>query len=105
MTDAEDRRMRYLREKSARLGPMLDGCLQTKRNRVVNKDGGYHTSPEHYQFQYRGSNGKPRWKSVPRKHCAEVRRLIARGSEYRSIEREYAALMTEITLADILKND
>lgn len=106
MTDAEEMRMRDLREKSGMLGPMLDGCLQTKRNKVVNKDGSDHISPEHHQFQYRDPNGKLRWKSIPRKHCAEVRRMIARGAEYRSIEREYSALVTEATLADIgKKND
>lgn len=106
MTDADEKRIRDLREKSGRLGPMLDGCLQTKRNRVVNKDGSEHISPEHYQFQYRGPKGKLRWKSIPRKHCAEVRRMIARGGEYRNIEREYAALVTEATLVNIgKKND
>lgn len=105
MADTKERQIRELREKEGRLGPMLDGCLQTKRNRVANQDGDEHISPEHYQFQYRGPDGKQRWKSIPSKHCAEVRRMIARGREYRRIEREYAALVTEATLADVGKKN
>jgi hypothetical protein len=81
--------------------PMLDGWLQTKRNKVVNKDGTEHTSPEHYQCQYRGPDGRQRRKSIPRRHCGEVRRMIARGREYRRIEREYTTLFTEYTLANV----
>jgi len=106
MTDANEARIRELRDKAAGFGAMLDGCLQTKRNRVANKDGGTHTSPEHYQFQYRGPDGKTRWKSVPGQHCGEIRRLIKKGREYRRIEREYAALVSEATLSGIgKKND
>jgi len=105
MADTKERRIRDLREKVGSVGPMLDGCLQVKRNRVANKDGTEHMSPEHYQIQYRGPDGKQRWKSIPRKHCAEIRRMIARGHEYKRIEREYAALVTESTLADIGKKN
>ena len=85
---------------------MLEGCLQTKRNKVAKKDGSTHTSPMHYQFQYRGADGKMHWKSVPREHCGEIRRLIERGRRYRLLEREYAALVNEATLANIgKKND
>ncbi len=105
MTDTKVKRIRELREKVGAMEPMLDGCLQTKRNKVANKDGITHTSPEHYQFQYRGPDGKQRWKSIPPKHCGEVRRMIARGREYRRIEREYIALVTEATLADVGKKN
>ena len=105
MTDGSEARIRELRAKAAGVGAMLDGCLQVKRNRVANKDGSTHTSPEHYQFQYRDADGRLRWKSVPGRHCGEVRRLIAKGREYRRIEREYAALVNEATLGDIGKKN
>lgn len=105
MTSQNQARIRELRAKASASGPMLDGCLQVKRNKVVNKDGSAHTSPEHYQFQYRGADGKLRWKNVARQHCGEVRRLIAKGRAYRRIEREYAALVNEATLADIGKKN
>jgi len=103
MTGGNETRISELRTKAAGLGAMLDGCLQVKRNRVVNKDGSAHTSPEHYQFQYRGADGRLRWKSVPGQHCGKGRRLIAKGREYRRVEREYAALVSEDTLAGLGK--
>ena len=105
MTNVTETRIRELRAKAGGFGAMLDGCLQTKKNRVANRDGGTHVSPEHYQFQYRGADGKMRWKSVPRKHCGEVRRLIDKGREYKRIEREYAALVNEATLAGLGKKN
>ena len=105
MADKIEKRISELRARAEGFGAMLDGCLQTKRNRVANKDGGTHTSPEHYQFQYRGPDGKTRWKSVPSRHCGEIRRLIKKGREYRRVEREYAALVNEASLADIGKKN
>ena len=105
MTEGNETRIKELRSKAASFGAMLDGCLQVKRNRVTNKSGSVHTSPEHYQFQYRDAGGRLRWKSVPRKYCGEVRRMIAKGREYRRIEREYVALVNESTLADIGKKN
>jgi hypothetical protein len=64
----KEARIRELREEASGLGPMIDGCLQTKRNRVENKDGKVQVSPAHHQVQYRGANGKTRWKSVPARH-------------------------------------
>jgi hypothetical protein len=105
MTNGIETRIRELRAMAAGFGAMLDGCLQTKKNRVANRDGSTHVSPEHYQFQYRGADGKTRWRSVPRKHCGEVRRLIAKGREYRRIEREYAALVNEAALVGLGKKN
>jgi hypothetical protein len=98
MTGKEEARISELREQAAGIGAMIDGCLQTKRNKVVNKDGEVHVSPAHHQIQYRGADGKPRWKSVPAGHLGEVRRLIANGRRYKAIEREYAALVSEASL-------
>jgi hypothetical protein len=39
MTGKEEARIHELREQAAGIGAMIDGCLQTKRNRVVNKGG------------------------------------------------------------------
>ena len=105
MQKQDQAEIRGLRAQVEGFGPMLDGCLQVKRNRVVNKDGSTHTSPEHYQFQYRGADGKLHWKNVPRRHCAEVRRLIGKGREYRRLERECAALASEAALAGLGKKN
>lgn len=105
MANGNQARIRDLLARAEGFGAMLDGCLQVKRNRVANKDGSTHKSPEHFQFQYRGADGKLRWKSVPSQHCGEVRRLIAKGRAYRRTEREYAALVNEATLAEIGKKN
>jgi hypothetical protein len=44
---------------------ILDGTLLTKHNRVRRVDGSIRTSPEHYTFQYRGTDGKRMWKRIP----------------------------------------
>jgi hypothetical protein len=79
---------------------MLDGTLMTKHNRVSRKDGSVHVSPEHCTFQYRGADGKRKWKRIPRNAKAAVGRLVRAGERYRALEREYAALRTELSLAD-----
>ncbi len=82
---------------------MLDGTLLTKHNRVPRPDGSIRTSPEHYTLQYRGADGKRMWKRIPRGARAAVERLVRAGGRYRALEREYAALLTELSLADGVK--
>jgi hypothetical protein len=79
---------------------MLNGTLLTKHNRVRRQDGSIHTSPEHYTFQYRGADRKRMWKRIPRNAKVAMERLIRAGDRYRALEREYAALLTELSLAD-----
>jgi hypothetical protein len=57
-----------------------------------------HVSPEHGTFQYRGADGKRRWKRIPRRARADVERLVRAGDHYRALEREYRVLMTELAL-------
>jgi hypothetical protein len=85
---------------------MLDGTLMRKRNRVERKDGSIHVSPEHWTFQYRGADGKRKWKRIPRNAKATVQRLVEAGEQYRRLEREYRALRTELALTeDVKKKD
>jgi hypothetical protein len=84
---------------------MLDGALLTKHNRVARKDGIVHISPAHYVFQYRGADGRRKWKAVPAGARKAVERLVEAGRRYRALESEYSALMTERALvADVKKN-
>ena len=84
---------------------MLDGALLTKHNRVARKDSTVHISPAHYVFQYRGADGKRKWKAVPTGAHKAVERLVEAGRRYRALETEYSALMTERSLmADVKKN-
>jgi hypothetical protein len=79
---------------------LLDGTLMGKRNRVGRKDGSIHVSAEHWTFQYRGADGKRRWKRIPRRAKATVERLVRAGERYRTLEREYRAVRTELALGD-----
>lgn len=91
--------MEEIKQQIEAISAMLDGTLMTKRNRVRRKDGSIHVSPEHCTFQYRGADGKRRWKRIPRSAKASVTRLVRAAERYRALEREYAGLLTEISLA------
>ena len=98
-TQKKEARMEAIRHQIEAISAMLEGTLMTKHNRVRRKDGSIHVSPEHCTFQYRGADGKRRWKRVPRNAKAAVTRLVRAAERYRALEREYAALMTELSLA------
>jgi len=92
-------RLDAIRARIAGIAAMLDGALLAKRNRTPRKDGSVRVSPEHYTFQYRGADGERKWKRVPKRAKAAVERLVRAGESYRALEREYAALLTELSLA------
>lgn len=101
----EDKQKREARISATRrqmdeISAMLDGTLMAKRNRVKRKDGSVQVSPEYYTFQYRGADGKRKWKRIPRQAKATVEKMVRAGKCYRKLEQEYTALMTELSLAD-----
>ena len=104
MTPAErqkkEARTRSIRAEIDDIPALLDGTLMTKHNRVKRKDGSIHVSPEHCTFQYRRADGKRQWKRIPRSAHAAVERLVRAGERYRALEREYRAVLTELTLDD-----
>ena len=104
-TEKTDARITAIRSQIAAIGAMLDGTLMVKHNRTKRKDGSVRVSPEHYTLQYRGADGKRRWKRIPEKARRAVDRLVRNGMLYRELEREYAALMTEAALADCGKKN
>ena len=98
-TRKKEARVEAIRGLLEEIPAMLDGSLMTKHNRVRRKDGRVHVSAEHYTFQYRGADGKRKWKRIPRAAKAAVERLVRAGDRYRALEREYRALTTELALA------
>jgi hypothetical protein len=96
----KEARIDAIRAQMDEITTMLNGTLLAKRNRVRRQDGSIRTSPEHYTFQYRGSDGERKWKRIPRNAKAAVERLVRAGDRYRMLAREYAALLTELALAD-----
>lgn len=91
-------RIETIRHKMGDIPAMLDGALLTKRNRVMRKDGSMHISPEYYTFQYRGADGRRRWKRIPKKALSSVKKLVRAAKRYRGFEREYTALVTELSV-------
>jgi hypothetical protein len=96
----KESRVGVIRAKIDDIPAMLDGILMTKHNRVRRKDGSVNVSPEHCTFQYRGADGKRKWKRIPRNAKAVVGRLVRAAERYRALEREYTALLTELSLAE-----
>ena len=99
-TQKIEERVAAIRVQIDQIAAMLDGTLMTKHNRVRRQDGRVYVSPEHCTFQYRGADGKRRWKRIPRNAQAAVGRLVRAAERYRTLEREYTALLTEMALAD-----
>jgi hypothetical protein len=99
-TQKKGLRLGALRARIDEIPAMLNGTLLIKHNRARHKDGSVHVSPEHYTFQYRGADGKRKWKRIPRNAKAAVERLVRAGDRYQALAREYAALLTELSLAD-----
>ncbi len=95
---AKEARISAIGRKMDAIPAMLDGTLMAKRNRVRRQDGSVHVSPEHYTFQYRGANGKRKWKRIPRSAKRIVDQLVRAAERYRKLEREYTALLTELSL-------
>ena len=102
LDDAEKKEARVgvIRKQIDEIPALLDGSLMAKHNRVRRKDGSVHVSAEHYTFQYSGTDGKRKWKRIARNAKPAVERLVRAAERYRALEREYTALMTEISLAD-----
>ncbi len=96
----KEARIGAIRKQMEKISAMLDGALLVKHNRVKRKDGSVQVSPEHYTFQYRGADGKRKWKRIPQKAKAPVEQLVRVGKRYRKMEREYSALLTELSLDD-----
>lgn len=98
-TRQKEARLGAIRSRIAGIEAMLDGTLMAKHNRSRRKDDSVHVSPEHYTFQYRGADGKRKWRRIPKAAKPAVERLVRAGESYRALEREYAALLTELSLA------
>jgi hypothetical protein len=94
MTD----RIREIRDQIASLPAMLVGSLLAKHNRVEREDGTVHVSGPYYTFQYRRADGTRAWKRIPKGAHKTVRKLVSAGDLYQKLEKEYAALATELSL-------
>ena len=63
------------------------------------KDGVRHRTKPQFKFQSRGRRGEQKLVHIPAGLVPRVRKLIANGRKLESLEREYARLVTEESLA------
>jgi hypothetical protein len=98
-------RIREVAEEISRLGPMLVGTLTKRPNRKKRRDGSEYVSSEYSTFQYKGADGRRKWKRIPRGAEGRVRKLIQTGARYRVLEREYRGRASELGLLDAAKKN
>lgn len=96
-------RIREVAKEMSRLGPMLAGTLTKRPNRKRRKDGSEYVSTPYSTFQYKGADGRRKWKRIPRRAEARVRKLIVTGERYRLLEQEYRGLASELGLLEATK--
>ena len=80
-----------------------EGSISSSSNSYTVKDGTRRKAKPHWKFQSLGARGERKYKNVPESLVPRVRKLIANGRRYRKLEREYARLVTEESLAALKK--
>ena len=96
-------RIREVADEVAQLGPMLVGTLTKRPNRKRRQDGSEYVSVAYGTFQYKGVDGRRKWKRVPRGAEGRIAKLIAVGDRYRVLEQEYRGLASELGLEEVAK--
>ena len=96
-------RIREVAEEVSRLGPMLVGTLTKRPNRKRRRDGSEYVSVAYSTFQYKGADGRRKWKRIPRSMEGQVRQLIAVGVRYQALEQEYRGLASALGLLETTK--
>lgn len=94
----KEKRITAIRKQMDKIPEMIEGSLLTKYNRTKRKDGSIRISQKYYTFQYRGADGNRKWQRIPKKAKTIVEQLVRAGKRYRKLEREYVALLTELSL-------
>lgn len=93
-------RVRAVVKEISQLGPMLVGTLTKRPNRKKRQDGSEYVSTPYGTFQYKGVDGRRKWKRIPRGAEGHISKLIAVGDRYRILEQEYRGLASELGLLD-----
>ena len=98
-------RISEVAEEISRLGPMLVGTLTKRPNRKRRKDGSEYVSHPYSTFQYKGADGRRKWKRIPRGAEGRIKKLIVTGERYRLLEQEYRGLASELGLLEASKKN
>lgn len=91
-------RIREIAAEVAQLGPLLVGTLTQRPNRKRRRDGSEYVSAAYSTFQYKGADGRRKWKRIPRGMEGRVQQLIAVGLRYQALEQEYRGLASALGL-------
>jgi hypothetical protein len=101
--EQEVARIREVAKEVARLGPMLVGTLTKRPNRKRRQDGSEYVSVAYGTFQYKGADGRRKWKRIPRTLETRARKLMEVGDRYRVLEQEYRGLASELGVLEAAK--
>jgi len=101
MKNTEQRIREIVAEISA-ITEFAEGSIASSSKQYTLKDGTVRRASPQYRFKSKGARGKQVSKYVPPSAVARVKKLIENGRRYRSLEREYARLVTAASL-DALK--
>ena len=96
-------RIEQIRKEIASIGEFAVGTLSCSSSRYRLKNGTWKQAKPHWKFQSLGPRGKRRYIHVPVACVKRVKELVENGKRYRVLEREYARLITEASLADAEK--
>ncbi len=87
----------------ASITEFAEGSMSSSSNSYRLKDGTRRKAKPHWKFQSLGARGERKYRNVPESLVPRVKRLIANGRRYRNLEKEYARLVTEKSLAALKK--
>ena len=87
----------------ASITEFAEGSMSSSSNSYTLKDGTRRKAKPHWKFQSLGARGERKYRNVPESLVPRVKKLIANGRRYRMLEKEYARLVTEESLAALKK--
>ena len=87
----------------ASITEFAEGSMSSSSNSYTLKDGTRRKAKPHWKFQSLGARGERKYRNVPESLVPRVKKLIADARHYRMLEKEYARLVTEESLAALKK--
>ena len=96
-------RIREIVAEMSSITEFAQGSVISSSSDYTTKDGTRHKTSPQYKFQSRGRRGEQKLKHIPAELVPRVRKLIANGRKLEALEREYARLVTEESLAALKK--
>ena len=85
------------------IAEFAEGSISSSSNGYTVKDGTRRKARPHWKFQSLGARGERKYTNIPESLVPRARKMVANGRRYRELEREYARLVTEESLAALKK--